>query len=181
MREKFVVYQHPAQPKSAALPNAKKFAAVFVLGMLGVVGMHVLYAPAESATSGSSRGDQSQASYALKQLLPQAAEPTSMPLATNLPPVEAIDNAPATDSDARSENRTEIAAPPQRSENATQPVAEQRPVKVEKPVPRKQKVSRSQRNNQFGGYAQSMYQDLYRPNAGRWAWSSQRPSGFFPF
>src|ERR1700719_3133713 len=134
MRERFVICQLPAEPKSAALAKAKKPAAVLVLGMLGVGGLHVLYAPAESATSEISRGDQPQATYVLKQLLPQATEPTSTALATNLP---AIDDAPAKDSDARSENRTEIAAARQGRANATQAVAEQRSVKAEKPMPPK--------------------------------------------
>jgi hypothetical protein len=179
MREKFVIYQRQAKPRSAALQKAKTFAAVVVLGMLGVAGMHLLYAPAQSATS--TRGDQSQASNAPKQLFPQAAEPMSVALAANSPPVDAIDNGPAMGSDARSENRTEIAAPPQSRENATQPATEQRSVKVEKPVRPKQKVVRSQRSKQPGAYAQSTYQDPYRANASGWASAPQRPSGFFPF
>jgi hypothetical protein len=179
MREKFVIYRRPTKPKSAALPTAKKFAAAAVLGVLGVVGMHVLYAPAEPAAS--ARSNQPQASDALKQLLPQAAAATSVALSANLAPAPEIDHEPAPGGVTPAENRAEVAAPLQGPENATQPAAAQRPVKAEKPVPPKQKVARAPRSNQYGAYAQSMYQDPYRANAARWDSSAQRPSGFFPF
>jgi len=168
MREKFVICQRPAKPKSAAFGESKEACGPLcpwhARRRRGACAL-----PAESATSEISRGDQPQASYVLKQLLPQATEPTSTALASNLP---AIDDGPAMDSDGRSENRTQIAAGPQGPENATQAVAEQRSVKAEKRVPPKQKVARPLRNNQFGAYAQSMYQHAYRANAAGWAWSA---------
>jgi hypothetical protein len=182
MREKFVIYQRPTKPRAVQLSTFKKFAAVCVLGMVGIIGLRMLYGPADSAASAGQRGDQSQqASDAPKQVLALMAAPTSVAPVAN--PSTIVTDDALKGSITQSELRADVPAAPQSPENATP--NEQRPEKAEKtsspkPVSSKPKVARH-RNGENGAYAQSTYQDPYRANAGRWAWSAQRQSGFFPF
>ena len=166
-----MIYEPRTKPRRGTFLQVRKLAAVGVLGVGGIVGMHLLYLAADSTANKSYRVDQpNDTSDAPEQEFPETSMPAA--LSASLSPTPTIEGG-ATRSLTPAGNSTDIAVPSKESETSGRPSPEQRTDKAEK----KQKMARRQHGNR--AYAQNIYQYSYRSNSA--AWPSQRSSAFLPF
>jgi hypothetical protein len=177
MPDKFaMIYEPPTKPRRGTFLQVRKLAAVGVLGVAGIVGMHVLYLAADSTANKSYRVDRpNDSSDAPEQVLPETSMPAA--LSTSSSPTPTIEGG-ATQSVTPAGNSTDIAVPSKGQETSGRPSPEQRPDKAEKSAFLKQKMARRQHGGNRA-YAQNIYQYSYRGNAA--VWPSQRSSAFLPF
>jgi len=172
MPEKFaMLYQRPTKPRLETVLQARTLAAVGVLGVAGVFGMHVLYSPAESV-AGIDRPN--HVSDAPEQVLRETSIPVA--LSTNSSPT-ATDGLVATKNLTSSGNSADTPVPSNGPQTSGHPPPEQGTDKAEKSAFLKRKVARRYRDVNRA-YAQNTSQYSYSGTA---VWSSQRSSPFRPF
>jgi hypothetical protein len=168
MPDKFaMIYEPSTKPRRGRFLQVRKLAAVGVLGVAGISGMHMLYLAADS-TANKSYAD------APEQVLPETLMPAALSTSSSPTTIEGR----AIRSLTPAGNSTDIAAPPKQPEALGPPSPERRTDKAEKPASPKQKMARRQ-HGVNGAYAQNIYQYSYRGNAA--AWPSQGASAFRPF